>query len=571
MNLQKKKIIATLSLDQSLQIEDNLALFFQKSPKFLAKAREVINGSHHPEKMVESIQSFCTTNGIDPAKIPEPIFPLLIKLMSVVRYSLDVLMPDIKIPDEMKPYLSVENITKFGSMVFTKTGNEPFKNGRALLQKYNELVLKIQDHLVQNKNHKALEFKPRKEFLFDWCRVLIELTSHPILLKKMQDADYMAENSKKLDSLFSAQAKFVLFIVIVDDVADIMQDRKLLEYFTSIPKLSKEALAKEKLKMESSGYGHFVEFFEFCFQVWVEAHQETLSLIAINGSVRNFENELSESMKKVMKSMWLSVAINDTSGLYEGDYEDVEEKLSVNMLMTFFKVIETNLLKSEGESVLAHVKDSLNQIFATGEIIGHSGNNVATFMREIRNGDISNTLILIVDEILKAELKIRGIDFRLYVQLLLGKGNHHIPDVDTFLKLTTECSKSNERIFALIAHLCEQNELNFADIVKEISEIQDQSGIDRLSNSPQLALLKDTKEFLEIVDELKRKVATLKIVSLILEDPKLTPLCTYYERINGYFNKMKAAASEISTPGLDLYIDGVYRSFVMSLLLKSDM
>ena len=569
MNLQKKKVLSHTSRNTPSQIDIDLKSFFGKSPICLDKARRIILNAKNPEEVVKSIYSFCTQNDINPSNIPESFLPLIIKLISVVSYSLDTLIPDSRIPEKMKPYLSNGNIVSFLSIVFKKTSTEPFNNGRVLLSRYNKLVEEIQDCLIKKQDYKALEFKPRKEFLFDWCRVLIELTSHPLLLDKLQDQDYRVENKKKLDQLFATLSKFVLFIVIVDDVADIMQDRKLLSFFTSVPNLTKETLLKEVSRMESEGYSHFVEFFKFCHEVWLETIKEVNTFIDEEIFGSSLEQEIKQSIQKVMKSMLLSVAINDTSGLYEGSYESVEKTLAVNMLMTFFKVIESAFLKEQGEIFSAKLKEILQKIFSTGEIIGHSGNNVATFMREIRNGDISNTLILIIDAKLKVELDLRGINFNQYIASVLDKEKISIPEATDFLGFTTECSKSNQKIFKLATELCKKFQLDFNTFIREVSEIDDLESIDRLVS--ERMDLSSANEFTMLVSELKMKASILKIVKLILEDPKLNALGSYYERINGDFNKIKTLSDEAGVKGLNLYIDGVYNLFVMYLLFKSDM
>ncbi len=530
--------------------------------------------------LIEAAKAFYQANKITHLTIEA--IETTITLMKVIRVAVEDLLPDPRIPESMKPYLNTDNIIYFISILYKRMPQGSFRESQTSIRRYTKLVNDIQAKLIDHNHPKALEFKPRKEFLINWCRILIETTSHPLLLNERENAAYMTANKDKLDQLFGAEAKLVLFICMVDDIADILQDEKLLSYFINIPDLISlpadqvsNEIKKIMVTMKKDGYGEYAEFFEFAGEMWSESIFEIHTIMdhELAEDIRSretLEAAIITNIKKVMFSMSQSVSINVRPETFKGHYDDVERDLAPNMLMTFFKAIEKGLLKSEKREIDPKTEATLDRIFEMGEIIGHSGNNIATLMREIQNGDISNTLILIIDAKLRSDLSLWGMSFNRYLDSLFASQAHNISEtIISFLELAVECSKSNKKLMALATEFCTAKKVELHEFADTLSDIKNDEEIHQFKTK--YLQHDDDQRFQEIMKELQHKSIVLKAVQLILDDKKTTPLQTYYERINTYFDKIMREFDTISVPGSDQYVKGIYNLFVLYLLFKSDM
>ena len=243
------KIVAIqpqLSLVESLRsnYRKNTSDFFGNAPENIVISDRVLDSIsfENKDRVICALNYLMYRLGWQKGPIPKEYHSLFIKMIQIVGHVIPGLEAS-SIPPGFKDNLKIGNVLDFTLNVISIMQRKAFSDDIPLLEAYNAEVLKIKESLIEAGHPKALNWFARTDFLFFWCRALIEKTAHPMLqtLKRLPASQYLDGDldrkkvHKFLSNFWDTLSKFVLFVVFVDDVADDIQDPTLLKPFLDIP------------------------------------------------------------------------------------------------------------------------------------------------------------------------------------------------------------------------------------------------------------------------------------------------------------------------------------------------
>lgn len=544
----------------------NIEEIFSGESYYFAKALslyEKIENSDNQKNVLLALNYLLFKLKIPDGPSPLKLQALLVKTIETIGIILPKLQTDTRIPKPFKKALTIPHVLEFTLDVIKVNSEGVFRNSHTLLAEYNDIVKILREKLLEEEDPNGLHFHARQDFLFSWCRVLIERTMHPLMHALKNIPEHFLEkpaDRKRIDNtlklLMSTFTKFVLFVVCVDDVADIIRNRDLLDFFMQAPLNSDDkaeiATLKEKIK---ESYPAFSNLFNFYTKIWDTALQEFKVLLGEELLPRD-SKKIITAIQDVMQSMLTSVSLSKCPELYKDTVQKTEEVLSVNMLMTFYKTLE-NIFLNPLIAELDHDDESQSAYFKLGEYIGHGGNNIATLIREIGSGDLSNTLIVTCDSNLTHWLTATGQTMREYIKALAPE-LADIPTPKSLLKLLKMVQKTNLDLFKIIIQFEKDTDLSELTLEKMIEKLNQDT------TKPELVL--ELKKQSEIRNRL------LTLCQKIFEDPVPNLLGPYYTRISVEYSKMlEIQRDELKLPYGSKYEDGIASLFAMYLTFKSDM
>ncbi len=552
---------------------------FKTNPANMAKVSKLMGAlpqAQHAECQA-IIHSFA--DRFEGGIIPDAYQAPLMKLLVVVGKTLPALRARAEIPDAVRYLFATDRAVSFMEEVMTYASREPFLHFNSHLAAYNTFVLDIKLLLLNQSSEKAISWKPRNEFLFLWAIDLIESTTHPVfqVLKKLPDAIFGGPDNKKkfsgfLTNFFGTLSKTVFGITIVDDIADCIQNKPLTQLFANAPFQNQRDLEQSKRTIASE-FPEYVNLFNLYAQVWKEIRLEIKVLIGNDAIFYERWPKMLTSLKTVMESLLFSIDLNENPSLFESEahIKSIENNLAANMMMTFYKTVEEVMLEAMGidRFVPAGVRDRLFEAFKWGEVIGHSGNNLATLRRELCEGDISNTLIFVADFKLRAELSVLDSTFTRYVSKKSSYQGLSLPDnIQSLIDLAEYIKILDKQIVAGIMGIIS----DLPDGIKR--EINKTLAPDNVMKILAQYVPQATKEMhrnlLEGLTRLdEQKHAVLALLTEILEDPDLRVANSYYRRVLTDFEKLREAQPLVV--GMTDYIKGVEKLFGTYLVFKSEL
>ncbi|MGE4169933.1 MAG: hypothetical protein AB7F28_04360 [Candidatus Margulisiibacteriota bacterium] len=476
-----------------------------------------------------------------------------------------------QIKDKFTPY---EVARFFTNIAKQSSRGGPFQEFAINLEEYNKSVLDIKAALLAQNDGKAIDWRPRNAFLFSWCRVLIEETGHPAL----QEADAQSK-----ESLFDTLTSFVMPLTQADDVADYLQDKELLRFFTEAFKTSSYTAFLEKdhsaqiasLERKSPAC---VPFFKLYLRLFKEGMAQFEKLVG-TPALSDAWPQISQAWEKVMLCLQRSVTINESLGTIQKDLDRKEEELAQNMLMSFFKVLERCYINAKGiqNSLTAQAPSESETMFAGGEMVGHAANHIATFEREIRARDFSNTIVWILADLISSQQQLTHTEFsQLCKDLEVDSGIELPDDIRTFPELlefsrtlgdrvltqaleivasstaTDKKSRFEERFRTCSSHL------EVATIVSDI--YGDDSG--------------NEEKIIKIQQDAQQRQAISELILRLSQNPSTNAHETYLRRFNNGVQKLSRLSNSMPKSVVEhanRYLEGVYRLAAMYMLLKTSI
>ena len=519
-----------------------------------------------------------------------------LKLVAVVGFVLPELRQEA-LPFRIKARLTSANVVSFflkaASQIFDET---TFTGVNKLVAQYNVHVLEIKKHLFNTEDSQAIGWKPRNSFLFVWCRILIEETGHPALEALTLAPAQMLENrwisgyQMRAEDLrrtsYDIFSKFVLPLTCADDIADTLQDKSLLTFFTDVFNVDSysafkhiNADAKAVMMVPKSKYAAYRPFFKFYITTFQSAMNELETLVG-EPCMQAAWGEIRESWQIVMTCLHQSIDINQElistrHAAIPMNVKADEMMLAQNMLMSFFKKLEKHIISAYTipDPVLSNLQR--DTVFEKAEILGHAANHWATLVREIEEGDYSNTLLILLDQQISAALLAEDRTFSKYCNAHFKDHKGLPPSVTSFRALLSHLKGLDAQIVShgakiLSAISYDSNALLACASSKDLCKFVDQQcAFVDVAVDEEAFFSSSDDAFLTLKTELRgfsiEKQALSQLVLNLAK--KLRVFESYGERIDSIFDQMVEAAD----PTFSDYISGVENLVALYLACKREI
>lgn len=254
-------------------------------------------------------------------------------------------------------------------------------------------------------------YKPRKPFLWGWCMVNAKLTTQAILNK------HLISNETESNSLAYLKLLMIFVNVMIDDIADQIQNKQLLDSLLTylnrtLSRYPNEELPiileNEKSTLLSSipeNYSHFHDYLEFTTEMWQKTFEKAQELIPEN--FNNLMEDWQEDYKLISKAMeesqktsswWFMEQNADTTFTLECDIADNMNMRGFESVDSWY-YIEHYLSKTKRNEFLTDRKIYKENYLKHLQFMAQTANHLSTAVRELDDNDVSNALFLILSEI----------------------------------------------------------------------------------------------------------------------------------------------------------------------------
>jgi len=206
----------------------------------------------------------------------------------------------------------------------------------------------------------------RNEFIWKWLFVTFSEFYLPVFSKKHKN------------SLLLVKFLWTMFVVLLDDVADKDQNKKLLNNLIKIPLRQENKEELKKLSKKDKKY------FDFAKNIWEEIHK----IISEFPNYKNLKEILYYDIKQVLNVMEYSLLINKNPILIN----KAEANLFFPYNMSLFVYSDFDLLCSNSKS-LGYVGIIRELVFKM-QRIARIGNWVSTWEREVGEKDFSSGVFI---------------------------------------------------------------------------------------------------------------------------------------------------------------------------------
>jgi len=383
---QFDQLLKSIILDDSEQL---------KLSKFVYE--NLLNLSSTPKKEAIQIDVIYALTQLHNIKAEVPPLRLARYTAMILRTAvkkLPAIREDDLVPEETKSLMTKEIV--FDS--FVQMAAVKYSPGfETLISEFEEISEEIGKELVKKGDERGRHWNVRDRALWDWCRVLIEATAHPSFfsLKEMCKAENKDEVLQRFNDLFEALVKTVMWVSFPDDMADNYKHVRLTELFNNIPFATDSELELSRKEVSEIDGGLFSKYFEHAVKVWKSAEADFERIMG--SKYATHKHELIENYKWIKRSMLFSAKMN-ANPRAKSNVVNNEKHLQHNMMATSFNTLQTMLcleLIDEGvemrliNSFTDSTFDTLRQIAQEN---ARRSNNIATFMRELFEGDLSNIM-----------------------------------------------------------------------------------------------------------------------------------------------------------------------------------
>jgi len=306
------------------------------------------------------------------------------------------------VPADVQKLLTAENV--FGSVLRIAKERRGEWLDR-LLNRYNAVTGEL------GRGDAPLPIKTRNPILWPWCRFNIKSVTYDFY---HGDASLVASEEVIAD----IKVALVLFNVLLDDVADNLQDAELLATLLAIPVAggkfgvaSPEAYAKLRARLSGLGWSRLEAYFDLAVQTWTVTLGK---LVEVVGAAYAFlETELAHDYDLILKAMRFSVELNNRpieifrapSAELQGEYggPDFGAVLAHNANRGAFFTIDLMCLRAFDASRWdSFVTSGAAKVYRQNAIVFQDmhqiGNSVATGARETESDDITNELFKIAND-----------------------------------------------------------------------------------------------------------------------------------------------------------------------------
>jgi hypothetical protein len=285
------------------------------------------------------------------------------------------------------------------------------------IQKYSAVVRALNED-----GHGETGIKVRNSVLWMWCKFNINNVAY-----RFRDGGSRRNwedfgDERLYDAVADAKVMLVIFNVLLDDVADNLQDPELLAILSAIPTVGGEfrvapraAYAKLRERLFAVGRERFAAYFDLAAEIWQSA---LLGIEELTGDgFEDWRGQLAEDNRSLLLSMRLSVDMNrrprelfaarpdELARRYGGS--SLGEVLAHNANLSAFLTIDLMVLRNmdpalHDQIVLSGAVDTYRQAVLISQDMQQMGNSVATGAREIGSDDLSNDLFKVANDLLNA-------------------------------------------------------------------------------------------------------------------------------------------------------------------------
>ena len=274
--------------------------------------------------------------------------------------------------------------------------------------------------------------KARDETVLRWCRANIRRTSQ----RYRDAAGRPCFDEARLDALAEVKLRAVVFNILLDDLADDVQDRRLFELFRRIPfaddgrlaALSEVRRARLRRELEPA----WRAYFDLAADSWNE-FWHSLRLAVGAPALERFGEQLCADYELLVASMDYALELNDDPSAANLLRSDGAELLAHNMNMMAFETIDRMALVRSCPQLDARLAEDTalyQRLRAMAEHVqynGQLGNSTTTLGAEIDENCLANVVfqlaVVRTGDTVPCELALRR-------QRALARG-----DVDTYRDL----------------------------------------------------------------------------------------------------------------------------------------
>lgn len=309
------------------------------------------------------------------------------------------------VPDEVRPFFSAENV--FGSVFrIAKERRPPWVD--RLLARYTTITTDLTNR--QGK-HGPIPIQTRNPILWPWCKFNIKNVTYKAYRSNAALTD--AE-----ETLADIKLVLVLFNVLLDDIADSLQDAELLQPFLEIPTAGDrldiagpDAYTRLRRRLHVLGYPQFEAYFDLAIDCWVESIERLKSIVG--PAFEDQRVELERDYELLLGAMRFSADVNTSAAeVFAASPETlqsrygcatIDEILAHNANRAVFFTIDQMSLQAFDPERYAQMRQagacaSLRETARLFQVMQQTANSLATGARETDSDDLSNEIFKIAND-----------------------------------------------------------------------------------------------------------------------------------------------------------------------------
>lgn len=259
--------------------------------------------------------------------------------------------------------------------------------------------------------HGPLPIKTRNPILWPWCRFNIRNVAYRLYRR---DASMAADE----DVIDDVKVALVLLNVLLDDLADAVQDAELLAPFLAIPfagggfgVATPDEYAALRSRLGEIGWPQFEAYFDLAVDTWKISIEKLKQVVG--KAYEALEDELALNHRILLKAMQFSADLNERpEAIFALGPAAMKERylfptfgeiLAHNANRAVFFTIDKMFLRAFDperytEIVAAGAMDLYRQNAWIYQDAHQTGNSVATGARELESDDITNELFKIAND-----------------------------------------------------------------------------------------------------------------------------------------------------------------------------
>lgn len=333
---------------------------------------------------------------LSPTLSPEREEKYVMMIARTALEKLPLIRNSSSIPATTKEILTKENVFDTYVAMANCSYSEEFVG---LVKDFEFVSTNIAVSLAKRGDPKSRHWNVRKPELWDWCRVLINDTAHPIYFKLLEERDSYGPVLEKFDRLFETLVKTVIWVSSPDDLADNYKHVELTRVFNKIPFSDEGTLKSLEEQVCGIDGGLFNEYFKLTVKVWKSVEKDFKELLG--ESYQTYLPELKKDYLSITRAMELSAQMNSTPMGISRTNTGYEQQLQHNMMANSFNTIQTiflHELNRTGEISIdfklfdSSVNGEFESIRRVAQENARRSNNLATFGRGLDEFDTSNIL-----------------------------------------------------------------------------------------------------------------------------------------------------------------------------------
>lgn len=292
-----------------------------------------------------------------------------------------------------------------------------------LIAQYTSTVSALQSELESA--HRAA-IKVRNPILWPWCKYNIKNVTYSFRRGEIRGEPGGGADGLE-DTLADVKLMLVLFNVLLDDVADNLQDATILEVLAGIPSAGGELgvassrhYDRLKRRLRAIDQRRFEPYFDLAVETWRTAMTTLQDLTG--DAFLELKPQLAHDYDRILRAMRFSVDLNRDPGevfnldpaVLERDYGSgrLGEILGHNAnRVAFFTIDVMRLRHSEPVRYAELVRQGTLRVYRESAMLFQEmqqmGNSVATGAREAWSDDVSNELFKIANDLLNEEVRAR--------------------------------------------------------------------------------------------------------------------------------------------------------------------